>query len=360
MVIHSLKPRPPLRKPRLFTPLPLIVTAVLAVGLVPALRAAQIPVRFAWTQYFTDFWVMLPIESLMCAGALYLIACNSEFRAWLNQPRSKAPVRVDLRRALRRILFILLPMAYLFCAFVLVFGYDDVIAALRFDGNADALLNRWDALLLGGATIPSMVHSLHMPVVVFTAAQWIYFVLFAQIGSCILFLSLGPQPGQALRLVETLAMCYYLAIGLFFLLPATGPYYLDRSAVFHGGIYQVQQNVVHTLDLLRAHQRPEQIGLDYFIAFPSMHIAQPVILLYFMRKRRKLLWWLAAFDVLLIPAILLLEQHYLVDLLGGVGVALLAVGLLKYSPAWFSRPVQVNPIRQNVADGYRDLLPRQY
>jgi membrane-associated phospholipid phosphatase len=32
--------------------------------------------------------------------------------------------------------------------------------------------------------------------------------------------------------------------------------------------------------------------------------------------------------VLLVPAILLLEQHYVVDLLGGVAVALLAIGLV--------------------------------
>ena len=312
----------------LLTPLPLIVTAILAAGLVPALKAAHLPLRFAWADYLTDFWVVLPIETLVCAGALYLTLYSSDFRAWLNKPRSNAPIRDDLRRASRRILFIVLPAMYLFCAFVLVFGYDDVIAALRFDGSADILLNQWDALLLGGATVPSVVHSLRLPAAVFATAQLVYFALFAQIGSCILFLALGPQPRQALRMIEALAMCYYLAIGLFFLLPATGPFYLDRSPAFDGSIYRLQQTVVHTLDSFRAHGHSAQIGLDYFIAFPSMHIAQPVVILCFMRKRRRLMWFFAAFDVLLVPAILLLEQHYVVDLLGGVAVALLAIGLV--------------------------------
>lgn len=147
-------------------------------------------------------------------------------------------------------------------------------------------------------------------------------------------------------MVETLAMRYYLALGLFFVLPATGPYYLDRTATFHGGIYQLQQTVVQTLDLFRAHTRAIQVGLDYFIAFPSMHIAQPIVILCFMRKQRRLLWFFAAFNLLLIPAILLLEQHYVIDLLGGVLVALVAVGLLKCDPRWLPGALREGEARE--------------
>ena len=58
-----------------------------------------------------------------------------------------------------------------------------------------------------------------------------------------------------------------------------------------------------------------------------MHIVQPLIVLWFFRARKGLLILLIAFDVLLVPAILLLEEHYLVDLIAAVPVAALAIAI---------------------------------
>jgi hypothetical protein len=44
-----------------------------------------------------------------------------------------------------------------------------------------------------------------------------------------------------------------------------------------------------------------------------------------MRRWKRIVYCLIAYDILLIPAILLLEWHYVVDLIGGVAVALIAI-----------------------------------
>jgi membrane-associated phospholipid phosphatase len=60
-----------------------------------------------------------------------------------------------------------------------------------------------------------------------------------------------------------------------------------------------------------------------------MHVAQPMIVLWFLRRWRRIALSLAIYDVGLIAAILLLEQHYVVDILAGflvAGVAIVITG----------------------------------
>ena len=60
-----------------------------------------------------------------------------------------------------------------------------------------------------------------------------------------------------------------------------------------------------------------------------MHIALPMIMLWFIRKWRRLFAVLAVYDVILCFAILLLEQHFLIDLFGGAIAAVVAIALVK-------------------------------
>jgi membrane-associated phospholipid phosphatase len=56
-----------------------------------------------------------------------------------------------------------------------------------------------------------------------------------------------------------------------------------------------------------------------------MHIASPIIALWFLRQWRRLAIILLMLDVLLCFAIVLLEYHYVMDLIGGIAVAALAI-----------------------------------
>jgi len=46
---------------------------------------------------------------------------------------------------------------------------------------------------------------------------------------------------------------------------------------------------------------------------------------------------LSIFCLLLIPAIILLQQHYVIDLIGGVAVAVLAVAMVSEEMVWERR-----------------------
>jgi hypothetical protein len=84
---------------------------------------------------------------------------------------------------------------------------------------------------------------------------------------------------------------------------------------------------VLTLDRIRLGPSLSAIGEDYFIALPSMHLVQTLIALWFLRSRKRMLIAMIVFDVFLVPAILVLEQHYLVDLIAAVPVAALAIAI---------------------------------
>ena len=80
---------------------------------------------------------------------------------------------------------------------------------------------------------------------------------------------------------------------------------------------------------MREHNLIPQVAtvnlVDYYIGFPSMHVAMPLIAVWFLRKWRKITVILIGFDVLLLISIVALQWHYLVDLAGGLLVAGLAI-----------------------------------
>jgi PAP2 superfamily len=131
----------------------------------------------------------------------------------------------------------------------------------------------------------------------------------------------------------TIIGAYILALGIFYLYPSLGPFYTcpDHFAHFPNALstYEIQQTAMEKAKLLSTSYRYfNTIGTDYFIAFLCMHIAQPLVVLWFLRKWKRIAGVLIIYDVLLIPAILLLEWHYFADLLGGAVVAIAAIGLL--------------------------------
>ena len=58
--------------------------------------------------------------------------------------------------------------------------------------------------------------------------------------------------------------------------------------------------------------------------FPSMHVAHAAIAMWFCRRWTRISKLLLIYNVVLVPVILLLEWHYLVDILGGILVAIAA------------------------------------
>jgi len=301
----------------------------LSLALIPAFRIAELPWRFEWHRYLVDFWLAIALETLILVVVIYVVLYPIEFLRWIKRPPQTADFHTQVRAAGNVIAAILLPTLYLFLGFLLVFCYNDVIASLRFTGAADLALNHIDSWLLGGNTISSLSHKA-LALFPSGAFDWIgriYIGLFPQVGVCLVLLALSRGKERAMQFTSTILTSYFLALILFYFLPATGPYFIcpEHFSVFPKSLSGVQLAFSEQLNVLRSHQHLWTAGLHYYIAFPCMHLVQPIIMLWYLREWKRLVAILVVFDAALIPCILLLEQHYLVDLVGGVIVAIVAI-----------------------------------
>jgi hypothetical protein len=132
-----------------------------------------------------------------------------------------------------------------------------------------------------------------------------------------------------MQFVGAIVTAYYLGLIIFFFVPATGPYFLRPHSTLlpHATIYSAQAGFIEKLATLR-NRHLTFVGIDYYVALPCLHITQPVIILWFVRKWRQVSLIFSAFSILLIPSILLLEEHYVVDLIGGIFIAMLAIAMV--------------------------------
>lgn len=357
-----------------------VASALLGVALFPALSSLKLPTRFDWPTYFVAYWFRLALDSICYAVVLYLI--GFPFRetiqpVWRRYRESRRPLLllvaawvgflwlfgpglgltlcvslvavlelVNRMREQRGELSgvagaVFIPAAYLFLGLILIFAYNDIIVSLRFYGAFDALLNRMDARIMGGVTVSDMGHWTvrHLPTGILEFLEFVYFGMFTQIGAGIFLTGLAFGRKRAVQFIGAILTGYYLALILFFLWPSHGPYYLSASHFAELPhtlrTYTSQQRLLANAQMFWEHKGKDRIGLDYYIAFPCMHIAQPLIVMWFLRKWKRIVGFLVGVDVLLLAPVLLLEWHYVVDLLGGVVVALLAIGIVD---GWGSYP----------------------
>ncbi len=349
------------------------LTAVLSLALLPCLLVLRIPPRFDWGTLFLG-WVNLGIQSAFLASILYLItfalketlipACGHFYRRFFGDKLkclllllviavtiwrvgiAQSIIRIgallgmieliarcqESHRSFSKLVFdLLLPGAYLFLGFVLIFGYNNVIASQRFYGAYDVTFNRLDAWLLNGTTVSDISHSVVslFPNQFFHFLEFIYFGMFPQIGAGVVITCLYFGRRQALQLVGTILIAYYLALICYYLWPSLGPFYICPAHFleFPNTLesHSIQKQLLVNLEALGTFKSKDMIGTDYFIAFPCMHIVQPLIVMWFLRRLRRIIILLGLFNLLLVPSIILLEWHYIVDLFGGLAVACFAI-----------------------------------
>jgi hypothetical protein len=323
-------------------------TIALTIGLPFALRAARFPVRFNWAQYFVNYWFVFGSRAILGAAILYFIGCPERFRRWLAAPRSRDSIGVQFARLGERVGAVLLPAAYFFIGLIVAFSYNDVIAALKFNFGADGRLNRIDAWMMRGLTVSRVAHALaaRVPLRAFDFMTVIYFLLFPALGATLVFLALQAGAGRATQFAGALMTSYAIVIACFYFVPAVGPFVIcgDHFGVFPRSMtmYAGQFEYIGILKAYMAGWRPDVLGPHYFAALPCMHIAQPLIAWWFLRPWKRIAAIIAAFSVVLVPCILLLEQHYVVDLLAGVPLAVLAV--------WMGNGLEWRPGPDGVGD----------
>jgi hypothetical protein len=348
----------------------LLLIAVLVAALFPAFITAHLPFRIDLVTFVSAYWggtaaQAIFVAILLCVAGLSFdhtllpmwrlcVKQKTRFVAigflaiwmiWLFGPWLGLVVVVDAlafgellerrRNEFQAALFdIFAPSAYLFVGVLLVYLLNHAIAGIKFAATYDQAFDQADLLLFGTtASRVSQWMVAHLSGSFFRLMEFVYRTLYPQIGAGIVITALLAGRQYALRYVRTLLTAYCLAVALFFLWPTIGPFALRNSPASDyssfSSTYWMQQTIVLKARLLWIHNLVPAVATvnlaDYYIGFPSMHIAMPLIAIWFLRKWRRMTFVLLAFDVVMLLSIIALEWHYLVDLLGGVLVAVLSI-----------------------------------
>jgi len=346
------------------------VTVVLAIALFPALKAAGLPTKIHWSNFLLLYWVGLAIQSMFWACVLYLVGFPARetllpigsrykrekgrfliliplfvYLLWLHGFHGFIVLcviglatfeLVDRTRNSpggfwKSISSFLIPASYLFAGLIVVFIFSQIVVALKFHEAYDKVLDRIDAWFLLGRTVTEIAHQamLGSPTWVFRSFDIAYFTMVPLTGAGILLIGVARGRKRAFQYVGTIMTAYYLALLIFCFWPSQSPFYscpTHFAVLPHGLIsYGVQYDLLYYLKLLGNHGHIDSIEVGYYMAFPCMHIGLPVILLWFVRQWRRLFVILLIYDLFLMVAIVMLEFHYVIDLVGGVAVALLAI-----------------------------------
>jgi len=351
-------------------PLDYLTTAV-SYALLPFLAYARgIRLHYEWTDFFLPYFIGVAIYSIFLAAVFHVI--HSGFGAslyyairsigdrktrlalfllgfsgavWLLGAWKSVILFVDLVAAIglirylkeqdghwRRLLAtVMLPAFYFAAGFILISSYNVLIGSVRYYASYDSFFNELDKLLLGGWSVPTISEKIaaHAPPEVFLWLEKVYFFMFPQIGAAIIVLTFQGGSKLALRFAGTLAIAYQLATLIYYWIPSIGPFYLSSpvAACLPRDLVtiHIQQDLVNKLNVLWYQGFKPSIGLDFYIAFPCMHLAQPIIVLWFLRKLKRVFFILLVYDFVMVWAILFLQWHYVVDLFGGGFVAVVAL-----------------------------------
>ncbi len=218
----------------------------------------------------------------------------------------------------------LLPWLYLAVGIQLALYFSSVIVSLRPCTEYDRLFDRLDTLLMLGTSVTSISRA---AVGLYLPAEIIYYGIGGVMGAAILFLCLSGDRKAAFQMCGAIATAYYLSLAVFFVLPAQGPY-ITAGLPPQLFTAAVQRASLANATALFHHSGWMTPALGYYVAFPSLHMAQPLIAGWYLRRWRRVSLIVLGYCLLLAPAIVILQWHYVVDILGGLVVAVVAVWLI--------------------------------
>ena len=349
------------------SPIHFWVTAALAIGLFPAARLAGLDLSPPGD--LLQIFVIFGLQAMILSGAAHLLASPRMKIDGLRQaaPRivmlavlvvtfvailgwstglylgAAAAVAVEFlhrtpRHRIRTVASFLVPVLYLFSGICLLWYYNEVVVTFRFFGAYDPLFLRMDSWL--GIDVPaiSKAAARSLPLGVFTWSETIYFAMFGIVGAGVMRVATRFGFWRAMQLVGLSLLAYYIALALFVAFPSQGPYYVcvDHATTFPRelGSYGIHARLVSHLEHVWRHGPTGPVSGGYFIAFPCMHIVKPALVMWFLRDEKRIVVALAVYEVLLLGAIVLLEYHYIVDIVAGVGIiaAMIAIDRRAWRP----------------------------
>jgi len=346
---------------------------ILLLLLFPAFRLARLPFRIDLVGFAGSYWIGtaaagaffaivfaiigLPLEQTLMPclsrygekkGRIVIALVLAAWMVYLLGLRLGLMITVDAlgvaelmerrKKAFESALIdIFFPALYLFCGVIMVYAFNHAIAGIRFAGTYDVVFDHLDRLLFH-VNVSNIAHwSLsHLPRWFYTFLELVYYGLFGRVAGILVLTALLGNQQYAVKYVRSLLICYSIALVVFIVWPAKGPYSI---CPLHLSSYPrslptfwMQELLLAKVRMLWAHHLTPDVTLvslvDYYIGFPSMHAALPIIAIWFCRPWKIIaLFLLVLYVTLLLPSIILLEWHYMVDVLGGVVTAFLAIWL---------------------------------
>ena len=301
-----------------------VVQSVVVAGLL-----YQFAVPGAWQPVWEHRWRFLPAAAILLSLFFYM---GSGFTAALFCLFVLVGLEFHFRSGdWLRALWSLLPWVYLAAGIQIAFTFNTAIVTVRPYDLYDLFFRTLDARLfhLSVAAIN------HAATGLYPVAEAIYYSIGGFMGAGLLFLCLAGDRSSAFRLAGAIVCCYFLSLLVFFAFPSNGPYILDPPGFPPGLATDAIQRASQANAAALYHHRQWLSGMfGYFVAFPSMHVAQPLIAAWFLRRWK----WVSAFIffycALLVPAILILEWHYAVDIVGGILIAMLAMKISSLDLPW--------------------------
>lgn len=329
-----------------------ILTACIGLLLIPACMMAKL--RIAVSLSTLNWLLIWGVESIVWAAILYMVYSRdswSELRKFparivsalfltiltvlLYGPATGIGLGItgfsmlefySRRGNWRRILDAILVWLYLAFGIDVAVLFSSVVVTFRPCTAWDSALNNLDAHLMFGLTVVTLSHR---AAPAYGIAELVYYGIFGLMGAGILFLCLAGDQRAAFQMCGAILVAYYLSLVIFWFIPALGPF------AFGGLPMNLWTSATQHASLINATFLYHHAGWvsppgAYYVAFPSLHMAQPLIVAWFLRRWRWVSRVIFGYCVLLVPAILILQWHYLVDILGGLAVAF--VGVLIVTP----------------------------
>jgi hypothetical protein len=231
------------------------------------------------------------------------------------------------------------PALYLFCGLVVVSLFNHALAGIRYAATYDVLFSHLDQLIFH-ANVANMAHwsMSHLPLGFFRFLEVVYYGMFAQITATLIFIVLRGNQHYGVKYVRTLLTCYAIAVMVFAICPVKGPYSIGtlHQMTYPRSLptFWAEEVFLERVRAIYAHNlTPDMLAVsfkDYYVGFPSLHTALPIIGLWFLRPWKRLARPLVfCYILLLVPSIVLLEWHFLMDIAGGVATAFLSIWLVE-------------------------------
>jgi hypothetical protein len=271
----------------------------------------------SWTPYRRGYLRLVPAILMGIGLAVVFGTAGAEVAI-----AALALVEFNFRRGdWRKAANALLPWLYLAGGIQAALYYSSVIVTLRPCTEFDAALSRLDSLLMFGGTVVRLSSACAS---LYTPAEIIYYSMGGVMGAGILFLCLAGDRRAAFQMSGAILVAYYVSLVVFYFFPAQGPF-ITAGLPPQMLTAAVQRMSLGNAKILYRHTGWLTPPLAYYVAFPSLHVAQPLIAGWFLRRWRAVSLIVFIYCGLLVAAIVILRWHYLVDILGGLAVACLAV-----------------------------------